>query len=650
MTLRFAWTKKPGSVRAPAGDRVWPVLGVLVGLLTGATALEFMASRMEAPPLVVQIGETGAALAEEEEEDDTAVLSDTPALNETHARARAMALRGERQQAVELFAKVVQGAPKDAALHAEYGFWLLRADQSEKARTELELAAKLEPNDPRTAFKRGLVLARLGDRSGAEGEYRRALALLPAFDRARVALGNSLVRREEYQQAAEVLAPAATRGANQDRARALVALGRAELGRKRFDLAERAFSDAVERAPAHAEMRMSMGRAWLKSSRNQDVSRAVGMMSTARDLAPESPAAQSGLAQALERAGDDTGAERAFEEALRLDPHYLFVRKRLLHRALDRDDTKRALYHAERLVAEEDARPEYHFLLGLVTARAGEIDEARGHYQAAIQRDPNGYPEAWLNLGRLEAKAGSLDAAATAYRRALELRPKYAAAQNNLGLVLEDLKDTPGAEQAFRAAIALSPRYESAHVNLGSFLSRQTRYLEAIGELEAAIHLRGGDYPSAELNLSVAYLRKGESRRAVEICRKLIERRPRYVAAWYDLGLALRESKDLKGASEAFQRALELNPEHNASVRRLAELEMGLGRAPQAVTLYRDLLDRDGSDTSARLALADLYRKNGDRKACVRELRVAQTSSPDSVAKGSPGQLCAGSSSLSASL
>ena len=644
MTLRFTWLRPRPAL--PAGDRVWPVLGVLLGLLAGATTLEVVAARTEPPPLVVEIGQSGTD--DDGEDDDTAVLSETPALNGAHARARALALRGQREQAVELFARVVEQFPQDASLHAEYGFWLLRTQHPKQAQAQLDLATKLQPKDPRIAFKQGLVLARLGDEKGAEAAYRRALSLHSAYDRARVALGNLLARHGSYDQAVDTLRPAAARGDNQDRARALVALGRAELGRGAFDRAEQAFARAIERAPSHAEMRLRIGRAWLKSQRLEDVARAVGMMRSAKALAPEAPAVYSALAQALERAGEDTEAERAYEEALRLDPHYVFVRKRLLHRALDRDDTKRALSHAERLVAEDETRAEYHFLLGLVTARTRHQDEARKHYQAAIERDHGRYPEAWLNLGRLEATAGDLEAAAKAYRRALETRPKYAAAFNNLGLVLEDLGDLEDAEKAFRSAIELRPEYASARVNLGTLLSRQRRLDAAIDELKEAIRIHGGDYPSAELNLSVVYLRKKDPKQAEEICTELLKRRPRYVAAWYDLGLALRDSNDVEGATRAFRRALEIDPDHRASIRHLADLELAGGDPKSALDLYQDLVDRDGSDAEARLLVATLERQLGDRTACARELRVAQMSAPDTAAKGDPSVLCSDSSPLHA--
>jgi tetratricopeptide (TPR) repeat protein len=644
MTLRFRWTRRRSSA-APAGDRLWPVLGVLVGLISGAVGLEIVASHAEPTPLVVQIGENAMELSDDDEGDESDVMSEAPALNENHARARSLALRGEREEAVALFAQVVAELPEDAALRAEFGFWLLRTDAPERARAELDRASELQPKDPRVAFKRGLVLARLGDRSAAEREYERALSLLPTFDRARVALGNSMLRRGAFERTIEVLEPAAKRGGNQDRARALVAMGRAEIGRGNFDRAERIFNEAIERAPAHAEMRVRIGRAWLRSSRPQDVNRALTTMTSAHRLAPDSPKVHSAFAQTLERAGDDEGAEREYEDALRLDPHYEFVRKRLLHRALDREDLKRARIQAERLVAEDQNRPEYLFLVGLVAARSGDVDEARQRYQAAIDKSSDGYPEAWLNLGRLEVNAGKLDVGVAAYRRAIELRPTYAAAQNNLGLALDDQRDADGAENAFRAALAINPQYAAARVNLGSSLSRRGRYDEAIAQFEKAIELRT-DYPSAELNLSVAYLRKGESGRAVAILQALLERRPRYVAAWYDLGLAQREAGDTAQAMKSFRQALKLNPEHHASLQRLAELERDAGRLSEAAGLYRELLDRNASDTASRLALADLSRRSGDRPGCVRELRAVQSSTPNRAASGKPTTLCAGDSKL----
>ena len=56
------------------------------------------------------------------------------------------------------------------------------------------------------------------------------------------------------------------------------------------------------------------------------------------------------------------------------------------------------------------------------------------------------------------------------FAKAVRLRPDFAQAYNNLGLVLTQTDDDPGAIAAFREAIRISPDYADAHANLGAAL------------------------------------------------------------------------------------------------------------------------------------------------------------------------------------
>jgi tetratricopeptide (TPR) repeat protein len=75
---------------------------------------------------------------------------------------------------------------------------------------------------------------------------------------------------------------------------------------------------------------------------------------------------------------------------------------------------------------------------------------------------------------------------------ALQLRPGYAEAHNNLGVVLASI---PGREAEalahFQAAVKTKPDYADAHVNLGIALSAiPGRTQAAIAELQTALQIK----------------------------------------------------------------------------------------------------------------------------------------------------------------
>ena len=63
---------------------------------------------------------------------------------------------------------------------------------------------------------------------------------------------------------------------------------------------------------------------------------------------------------------------------------------------------------------------------------------------------------------------------AAEFREAVRLRPDFAEAHNNLGLVLTQTDDDEPAIAAFREAIRIRPDYADAHANLGAALHRLT--------------------------------------------------------------------------------------------------------------------------------------------------------------------------------
>ena len=90
-----------------------------------------------------------------------------------------------------------------------------------------------------------------------------------------------------------------------------------------------------------------------------------------------------------------------------------------------------------------------------------------------------------LLLGRKGADKSEVIAE---FREAVRLRPDFAQAYNNLGLVLTQTDDDEGAVAAFHEAIRIRPDYADAHANLGAALI-PTDGEQAIRELEKAVAL-----------------------------------------------------------------------------------------------------------------------------------------------------------------
>lgn len=611
-------------------DRLWPMLAGLGALLAGALALEgFAAGRGNDPIRIAIADEASATGAEDEDAPAEPALRGEPQeapLSETHARARLAARRALYAEAIPLYEKALAARPAAPALERELGDLLLAAGEPERALPHLEAAARLAPGAA-ARYRLGVARARVGDRDGAERELRAALEARPGFGPARVALGNLLRRRGKLAEALPLLQAAARSGSNEERARALVALGAAWLAAGDRAEAGRAFDQAVEFAPARAEIRLGVARAWLSGDARDDARRAADVLLRAAELAPDLAAVHSLLGRAREQTGDDAGAAEAYDRALRLDPGQRLARRRVLRLALAARDFGRARHEAERLVADGPAVPEHHFLAALVASAEGRPDEARRAYRQAIRVADGSYPEAYLNLGLLEKNAGDLAAARAAYRKALEQRPGYAAAWHNLGKLEEAAADARAAEAAYRRALAIDGRYALAWLSLGQLLLDERRLDEATAALRSALAVRPG-YTAAELSLGVVLARAGKPREAAEAYRALVARAPRMVSAWYNLALALDADGRAGEAREALVQALAVDPEHAPSWRALAAADLAAGELDRARRAFQEVLDLAPGDVRARAGLALVAAKAGDRAGCEAAARRLRAEAP----------------------
>jgi tetratricopeptide (TPR) repeat protein len=117
--------------------------------------------------------------------------------------------------------------------------------------------------------------------------------------------------------------------------------------------------------------------------------------------------------------------------------------------------------------------------------------EAVDAYRRVVGIDPT-YAAAWNNLGLLMHRTGQYDDAREAYGAALRHDPRCCEAAYNLGLLDEDQGDVEAAVAHYRMAIELSPDYADAHFNLGGALARLGRPEEAARHWRRYLELDAG--------------------------------------------------------------------------------------------------------------------------------------------------------------
>lgn len=222
--------------------------------------------------------------------------------------------------------------------------------------------------------------------------------------------------------------------------------------------------------------------------------RAWALLRRAAALAPDDPNVRFSYGELAAERGDVEGARRALAAAARLEPAFAAEAEIVLAGAeLAAGDAAGALARLEVAARLPNDRPEVPYRAGRVYARAGELEQARRAYLAALELRPD-YPEAANDLGWLYERAGRREPARAAYERALAADPEFVASLFNLGRLLAG---APEAElRDGERALALSARLAALQGETADVLDLRAmalaeggRYAEAVASAEEALGL-----------------------------------------------------------------------------------------------------------------------------------------------------------------
>lgn len=172
-----------------------------------------------------------------------------------------------------------------------------------------------------------------------------------------------------------------------------------------------------------------------------------------------------------------------------------------------------------------------------------------------------------VNLGRAYRELAQPQLALTAFRRAVVLDPANFEAHNYLGesYAREGPERCDDAIYELSQAANLNPSDLSSVANLAITLFECEQPQAAVPRLEQALSIDGVSIPALYTYLARVYIQQGRYQEAVQEAQKGALLPPTNAEALYWLGQAYQAAGDPSSAIDAYERALELDPEHTSS-------------------------------------------------------------------------------------
>jgi predicted O-linked N-acetylglucosamine transferase (SPINDLY family) len=214
--------------------------------------------------------------------------------------------------------------------------------------------------------------------------------------------------------------------------------------------------------------------------------------------------------QQREDAGDFTGAEASFREALAAAPRY----------------------------------PRAHLNLGNALHKQKRFGEAARAHLDAVAIDPS-YVPGYFNAGAVLVEHGKWADAKRHLEKALELQPDLADAAVLLAMAWEGEGDLVAACEQLERAIAIQPQLAGAWANLGTLLVQRTRMSEGERAFTEALRIDPHNAP-ALAGLAQLDVNRGRSRHAAALFQRALAIVPEDALVWgtYLFSLNLRDDVD----------------------------------------------------------------------------------------------------------
>ena len=206
-------------------------------------------------------------------------------------------------------------------------------------------------------------------------------------------------------------------------------------------------------------------------------------------------------------------------------------------------------------------------LLGIIAFQKKNYKVSDELISKAIKIKPD-FADAYTNRGIVLKRLNKLEDALRSWDKAIKLNSKDFKAYNHRGIALIELKRSEDAIKSWKNVININPNYAEAYNNIGNALNELKRFDESLKKYNEAIKIRP-NFAEAYNNRANVLRSLNQLKSALDSCNIAIKIRPNFAEAYNNRGIILVELKQLEAALESYESAIKINPDEKFLLGRL---------------------------------------------------------------------------------
>lgn len=273
-------------------------------------------------------------------------------------------------------------------------------------------------------------------------------------------------------------------------------------------------------------------------------------------------------------------------------------------------DNEESRHLIEQLRDRSKDTPGHHVALGLL--RLGQRDQAgaEAEYRKALEMDPKS-AVANAQLGNLLLARDDLKAAGAPLRQAAELSPLRSPFRIRYIEYLMGTGALADAQIALDKITTVAPDYIPAWSLKMKVAFQQGKYAESDTAAGKVLSLDRNNFEAMMQRAAIRLVNRDISG-VIEQLQRVDSTYQRFPQVKYQLALAYLESGQKFLAEDHLQQAIRLSPNYDDAIVLMAELNLQKGNAAEVITALTRLLQRQPQNQRAYILLAQAYRAQGE--------------------------------------